>query len=183
MGRRISRWMDRSVGGGQMSGHSKGSPHWEFPGSPVVRTLSFHCGGHGLEPYLAAELRSHILHGISKKKKKDRRLRRPIESVNEHVHKLTKSQARLRDGKDAPSRERLGCRLKYVANSLSSRLPRQTSLEPGGQPLAFLGPQRGGDPVSCALPPPLERQRGLPAQRPPPSHKPRASAHPACRVN
>ena len=27
------------------------SPTWEFSGSPVVRTLQFHCRGHGFDPW------------------------------------------------------------------------------------------------------------------------------------
>ena len=30
---------------------------WEFPGSPVVRALCFHCGGRGVQ-FLVAKLRS-----------------------------------------------------------------------------------------------------------------------------
>ena len=27
-----------------------GSPYWDFPGSPLVKTLPFHCKGHGFDP-------------------------------------------------------------------------------------------------------------------------------------
>ena len=41
----------------------------EFPGSSVVRTLYFHCRGHGFETQLK-ELRSCMLCCVAKKKKK-----------------------------------------------------------------------------------------------------------------
>ena len=39
----------------------------EFPGGPVVRTLCFHCGIHGLDPW-PGELRSCMQRGQKKKK-------------------------------------------------------------------------------------------------------------------
>ena len=35
---------------------------WDFPGGPVVKALSFHCQGQGVQT-LVGELRSHIQHG------------------------------------------------------------------------------------------------------------------------
>ena len=35
---------------------------WDFPGGPVVKALSFHCQGQGVQS-LVGELRSHIQHG------------------------------------------------------------------------------------------------------------------------
>ena len=40
----------------------------DFPGGPVVKTLHFHCRGHGSNP-LVGELRSHMPSGVTKKKK------------------------------------------------------------------------------------------------------------------
>ena len=42
---------------------------WDFPGSPVVRTLHLHCSEHGFNPW-SRGLRSHQLCSIAKKKKK-----------------------------------------------------------------------------------------------------------------
>ena len=41
---------------------------WDFPGSPVVRTLHLHCSEHGFNPW-SRGLRSHQLCSIAKKKK------------------------------------------------------------------------------------------------------------------
>ena len=43
---------------------------WDFPGRPVVETLSFHCRGHGVE-FLVRELRSYMLCAAKKKKKRE----------------------------------------------------------------------------------------------------------------
>lgn len=69
----------------------------------------------------------------------------------------------------------MGADRRGQASSLSSRFPLQTSLEPGGQPLAFLGPQGGSVPLCCALPP-LMRNCFSPTSPPHP-----ASAYPVCR--
>ena len=31
--------------------HTSSLPSWDFPGSPVVKTLSFHCKGHGFNSW------------------------------------------------------------------------------------------------------------------------------------
>ena len=54
-----------------------------FPGGLVVRMLSFHCRRH-LDP-LAGELRSHILRGMAKKKKKKNTHKYMNEQAIEHI--------------------------------------------------------------------------------------------------
>ena len=41
----------------------------DFPGGPVVRTPRFQCKGRGFNTW-SGELRSHMPHGMAKKKKK-----------------------------------------------------------------------------------------------------------------
>ena len=41
----------------------------EFPGSPVIKTLHFHCRGHGVQS-LVSELRPHLLHAVRPKQNK-----------------------------------------------------------------------------------------------------------------
>ena len=69
---------------------------WEFPGSPVVRTWLFHCGGPRFR-----ELKSHKLCSLTKREKKkkgktiepiDLRVKQPNVRgclLNSHVHKQT----------------------------------------------------------------------------------------------
>ena len=49
---------------------AKTAPCWDFPSGPVVKTLTFHCRGHGQVRSLVWELRSPMLHGMAKKRKK-----------------------------------------------------------------------------------------------------------------
>ena len=66
----------------------------EFPGSPVVRTRSFHCLWPGLEPWLG-ELKCCKLCGMAKKKKSDLEVRiLNLFSVNASVLHHTGSRSR-----------------------------------------------------------------------------------------
>ena len=47
----------------------KNSRIWDFPGGLVIKTLHFHCRGKQVQS-LIRELRSHMLCGMAKKKKK-----------------------------------------------------------------------------------------------------------------
>ena len=42
----------------------------DFPGSPVVKTLCFHCTGHGFDPW--SENEDPTCHAVCSKKKKKR---------------------------------------------------------------------------------------------------------------
>ena len=42
---------------------------WDFPGGPLIKTLSSQCKGHRFDP-LIGELKFHTLHSMAKKKKK-----------------------------------------------------------------------------------------------------------------
>ena len=63
-----------------------------FPGGPVVKTLHFHCRGHGSNP-LVGELRSHMPSGVTKKKAKikisvsDRLYLRCLEAPGKSIRK------------------------------------------------------------------------------------------------
>ena len=49
------------------------APLWDFPGSPVVKTPSFHCRGHGFDPW-SGELRPRRpRHGQKEKKRKKKK--------------------------------------------------------------------------------------------------------------
>ena len=50
----------------------------DFPGGPVVKTLRFHCRGYGFDP--GHELRSHMPHGVDKKKEKENEYSRHLTS-------------------------------------------------------------------------------------------------------
>ena len=62
--------MLRPQDGGEVSRDWK-QRGWDFPGSPVVRTLCFYYRGMGLLP--GQELRSHMLCSMARKKKKKKR--------------------------------------------------------------------------------------------------------------
>ena len=55
----------------------------DFPGGPVVKTPSFQCREH-VFPSLVGELRSHMMLGVAKKKKKEKETRhkRPLKSYD-----------------------------------------------------------------------------------------------------
>ena len=47
---------------------TKNNSKWDFPGSPVVRTLRFQCRRHGLNPWLGNKIPHAAKHGQKQKK-------------------------------------------------------------------------------------------------------------------